>query len=140
MKLIYPAIERRFRSDPRLRRLGRKLERGFQGEPLISTMPFVDVSGVLSDTLDTFGSDIEQWDVTFTYFSASQRPKLADDWLEAMVRVFDDANLNDAEFSTVGVKRTGRDEPFMEDGTYRASVSYDVIVQRTNKLPANRYA
>jgi len=145
MKLIFPAIQRRFNESAAMRRIGRKLFRGFNSEPLASTTPFCEVSGIISETLDTMGgaqggSDIEVWDLQFSYFSGQSTPTKADIWLEEMVRSFDDADLNDANFSTVGMVRTDRTEPFLADGTFRAAIRYDLLIQRTFNLPVVRHA
>lgn len=146
MKLVFPALNRRFCESAAMRRVGRKLFRGFLGDAsMASTTPFVEVSGVIGETLDTMGgtqdgTDVEVWDIEFTFISGRREPKAADDWLEEMVKLFDDANLNDANFTTVGMVRTDRTEPFIENGAFRAAIRYDLLIQRTFNLPAERHA
>lgn len=140
MKILFPALKSRFDGVAVLVATGKKFLRGFDGEPLKDAFPYTEVSGSLTDTLDTFKTDIEIYSVTFTYFSNSSRPGAADDWQELMIDNFDDANIASDDFSTAGCFRTNKQEPFLEDGLFRASIDYDITIQRAVKIPATRYA
>lgn len=140
MKILFPALDTRFKSDSALVKLSRKLYRGYEGEPITGRKPITEVSGSLTDTLDGFDKDVEVYDITFTFFSDSLKPDACDDWQERMIDIFDDANLSSNDFSTAGCERVGKKEPFIEDGVFRASMDYRITIERAVKIPATRYA
>lgn len=138
MKILMPALETRFNSDSALVKLSRRLYRGLEGEPIKGQAPITEVSGTLTDTIDGFDKDVEVYDVTFTFFSGSLKPNACDNWQERIIDVFDDANLTSSNFSTAGCERVGKKEPFIEDGSFRASIDYQIIIERAVNLPAVR--
>lgn len=136
MKILFPALEARFNASATLVAAGRKLVRKIE-----STTPYTLVEGDITDTEDTFSSDIEIYSVTFTFVDkGTVLVARADEWLERMIEVFDNANLTSDDFTTAGCVRTNKTEPEHSEGRWRASIEYDITIQRTVNLPAVRHA
>lgn len=136
MKILFPALETRFNASATLKVAGRKLVRKTE-----STTPYTLVEAGVPETEDTFTSDIEKYAVTFSFVSKSSvLPTRADEWLERMIEVFDDANLTSDDFTTSGCVRTGKADPEYSEGRWRASIEYEITIQRTVNLPETRHA
>lgn len=129
MDRLFPALERRFNSASELKRLGRKLYQGFQGRKEKSGLPFVEVTRQQSNPADTFGKDLEVFDLVFTCFTSRERYNEAAQLLRLLERRFSYCNLQDANFATVQVERGTITGPFLNMGTYMGTVSITVTVQ-----------
>lgn len=140
MKALWSAIRARYKGDPTLLRLGRKLVRGYEGEPVDDLKPFVDCTMELTESLDTFTTDIEMHNATFTFWSKDQKPDTCDNWIEAMTAVFDKAQLSAAGLISVGCQKLGAASARLKNGVYECSITFEMIVQRTANLPVTRGA
>lgn len=129
MESLYDAIEYRFKADAALVKAARRVYLGFEGEPLRSVFPYVDVSisGPASDN-DTFDADIESVEVLFTIFGKNMIPADVYGAMSNLMRVFDDCNLQSSEFTASKFHRTGGDHPTVNDSVYRASLAYEVVL------------
>ena len=140
MNTLFAALESRFNANTQLVGFGRKLYEGQNGLPRQSG-PHTCVDMVLSDRLDTFTSDIEVYDVEFTFFSASVHPDDCRDWLENVIDVFETANLTISGATNPSTVLIGQNEPSIGiNNTYWASSRYRIVVQRNSLKPATRGA
>lgn len=136
MKYLFPAMERRFKADATLLGLMRKMYRGFVGQPLKANLPYVEVSAIDRDPIDTFDSDVEIVTIEVGLFTKGPTPFKIDNAIEEFVRVFDDCKLETSKILVFGFeKQPGSTGPFIEDGTYRATLSYLVYTERVDKRP-----
>jgi len=130
-----------------LPRLGRKLYLGFQGEKVVSVLPYVECHLSSDDTNDTFGSDLETFDFQFSCFTSSRRVEPAFELRKQMIRVFDDAKITDADASagTVFVpvqmqRRPGGFGPRVVDGVYQTTLLFRATIQLTTSVPSTRWS
>lgn len=141
MKHLFPLLESRFDGDKRLKSIARKLFRGFEGSPLKSISPYVEVSLSNVEASDTFDSDIDLYSIDFTIFHKGPTPDRIDNILFEMRRVFKDAgNLGSSRLDVVGFESNGMSGPSLEDAVLRATMSFVVYVQWKTKRPAERAA
>ncbi len=138
MKELFSILERRFKADPLLTRVGRKLYEGFVGERLKASLPYVEVTFGNTEVLDSFGADFEDLEVEFTINTKGPRTVSADAIMREIRRVFKDAIDESDELHLVVLRYNGSDGPSVEDGVYRASMSFIASVQRKVLLPAAR--
>lgn len=137
MKLLFPALEARFNSDLALVTAARKLYEGFGGDRAKGVLPYVEVHRRNAGQSDTFGKDIELYDLQFSIFGKHQYPDMVNDIVEHMIRVFDDAALV-GNFSLVSIRRSGGNGPFLRDGVFQALMFYEVQLQRLVNHPVVR--
>ena len=138
MKALEDAIADRFNSDKSLKRFGRRLHFGLNGEPL-KTVPFVDITLDGPDAeLDTFDADIESYTATFTIFGKDSIVDNLHRALKEMRRVFDDCSLVSSEFDLVQFHRIGGSMPVLVENKFRATRIYTVIVQLKTLIPVTR--
>lgn len=141
MKHLFPVLEARFNGDKRLKSIARKLYRGFDGAPLRSVGPYVEVSLTGMEASDTFDSDIDIYSIEFTLFHKGPTPDRIDDMVFEMRRVFKDAgSMGSSRMDVVGFERQDVSGPSLEDAVFRASMSYRVFVQWKTKRPSVRAA
>lgn len=134
---LLDAIKARFNGHATLSRLGRVVVPGdVGGEHRAATL----VTMSRGESFDTFGSDIEQWELEFRFGSVSLLADDANDWLEAMMDAFEDANIIWPGFDTAGCRVTGQTGPTREAPMFVAETSVELIIQRHVNLPKNRNA
>lgn len=138
MRALFSILEHRFKADNQLVKVGRKLYEGFVGEREKSTLPYVEVTFGNTEVLDTFAADFEDIETDFAIFTKNLRTSQADAIMRAVRRVYKDAIDESDELSLVVLRYNGSDGPTVEDGVYRASMSFIASVQRKVLLPAVR--
>lgn len=138
MRALFSILERRFKADKQLTKVGRKLYEGFQGERLRSTLPYVEVTFGNTEVLDGFAVDFEDIEVDFTISSKNVEPTEADNIMRAMRRVFKDAIDESDELHLVVLRYSTSAGPHLEDGVYRGDMGFIASVQRKVLLPAVR--
>ena len=140
---LWSAIEDKFNATKSLSAAGQ----GSAGRIFVGHLADKSVHGpsphVVADfedlgRLDTFGTDIELYEVTFTIFSGSFDAKGCMNAMGDMKRSFDYCRLDSKMFTTVEFKRTGGTGPDLLDGRYQATMRYEVIIQLTAALPPIR--
>jgi hypothetical protein len=135
---IFEAIQARFEGDASLKHYGRKLYEGY-GERRLQAPPCVVVTcTAISDELDTFDADIDVYSLDFAIHSPDHRSRDAARIQRHLMRVYDDALIESDVFDAAGMNRTGASGPAEEDGSYDASVSYDLTVTWKEKRPLER--
>lgn len=136
MEAIFTALQARFKADTEAKKVLGRLYQGFEGEPIRSVLPYVEVSkSNESDELDTFDSDVESFDLTFTIFTKRLHPKKPNQGTSILRRLFDDVDLASESFNTVMFRRTGGDGPKLVDSLYQASITFSVILHRKTPVP-----
>lgn len=138
MKLVFPALEARFKSRSDLVSLARKLVMGYEGQKVTGPLPYVDVTCLDDLPYDSFGADFETYQLKFTIHTDRSQPGKANDIKEIMVDVFDDANLVSQTFSTVNCTRVGSSGPVLNDKVYDVELDYLLTIQRKAMKPAVR--
>jgi len=132
---IFDALRSRFNGHGELRRVGRKMAIGTEGgEHKANTTVTLN----RTESLDTFGSDIEVWDCVFEFGSKSRLPFDCNTWLEAMVDAFEDAALIWPSFMTAGCNVTAQSGPTRDEEMFIASTTVTLIIQRRVNLPLVR--
>lgn len=143
MQVLVETIRSRFEQDVSLRANGRKLYFGLDGAQK-SVLPYVDLIFVSSAPTDNFAADVEEYQIQFSIFTKRETPDLCFSIIDDMVRVFDDCELDGAErsppFYTLIFERTGIIGPRVVEGVYQAIMTYRVVIQRLNMVPATREA
>ena len=139
---VFPAINDVYRSHPALRGEGRPL---VEGDVSREHPPYTLLASTLIDDLSTFGQagpglDVERWSLTFELFSKTFLPGAARRWIEGMRDAFDDADIIDPIFETVGSRVVpGGSGPTNEDEQFRATVEVELTVQRDSIRPRVRH-
>lgn len=139
MKYLFQAIEARFNANPTLRLKGRKLFQGFEQARVNEVKPYSELNASMVQRLDTFGSDVETWELAFRYHAKDLRGTSADDWIDAMTDAFKDANIRAGQFQTAGVMMLNAAVPQLANGVFDASIRFRMIFQRRELLPLVRY-
>lgn len=139
MKYVFSALRARFHTSAELRRVGRELFQGFNNQRLNVVPPYTEVNGRLAARLDTFGSDIESWDLQFRYHAKDIRSNAAADWIEAMQETFKDANLLSGFFHCCGMQANDVGAPTSENSKFDATARYTLTLQRRVNSPVVRY-
>ncbi|KKM76400.1 hypothetical protein LCGC14_1380560 [marine sediment metagenome] len=140
MRALFNILERRFKGDNQLVKVGRKLYEGFAGEREKSVLPYIEVTFGNTEVLDTFATDFEDVETDFTINTKDVRTSSVDAIMRAVRRVYKDAIDESDELSLVVLRYNGSDGPTVEDGVYRATMSFIASVQRKVLLPAVRGA
>lgn len=136
MNDIFPAIERRFNSDPECMRRCRKLYQ--LGDDDRALKPYARWTESGGDNLDSFSDDATQHDGEFVLYaqdaSAENIRKMAD----AIIRAFDDALISQGGFARIDGHRTGTPIYEYDDGIYSATIPYTFYAVQATKVPAVR--
>jgi len=140
VKYLFEAIEARFNANPTLRLKSRKLYEGFEETRVNVTKPYTELNAELSERLDTFDTDIEQWDLRFRYHAKALKGTTADEWVDAMTETFKDANIRSGHFVTCGCRMVSASVPKLADGLFDATIRFEVTIQLTLKSPFVRSA
>lgn len=140
MKYLFQAIEARFNANSMLRLKGRKLYEGFEDARVNVTKPYTELNAEMVERLDTFGSDIEVWDLHFRYHAKDIRTGAADDWVDAMTDAFKDSDIKSGRFQTAGCNMVTASVPKLKDGLFDATIDFQLIFQRRINLPLVRQA
>jgi hypothetical protein len=140
MKYLFQAIEARFNANPTLRLKGRKLFEGFDEARVNVVKPYTEVNAAMVQRLDTFGSDVETWELNFRFHAQDLKTGAADDWIDAMTDAFKDANIKAGQFQCAGTVMLGASVPKLNNGVFDATVRFRIIFQRTVNLPLVRYS
>ena len=128
---IFPAIERRFKSNPELVRRCRKVYEGVATGKGRGLLPYVEVHiGVGDADLDTFSTDVERIEVEVLLFSQGDGSRNIHRMLEIWMRTFDDVALIGADYTSAAFRRTpGSSGPTLVDSVYEATLAYEWIGQ-----------
>jgi len=136
MRALFSILEARFKADPVMTRVGRKLYEGFVGERLKATLPYVEVTFGNTEVLDTFGAEYEGLETEFTVNTKGPRVDSADAIMDSLRRVYKGKAGESDELHLEVLRLIGTDGPSVEDGVYRASMSFVAWIQRRVLLPA----
>lgn len=135
MEGVFESLERRFDGDAQLVATGRKLYLGLEGQRQ-KTLPCVAVSiGGKGDEHATFDADVETLMLDFEVLGASGHASTVAGTLQHMQRVFKAAAVVSEQFTTVSMRQIDMTGPVLEEGIYVGRAMYEMIVQRTTKLP-----
>lgn len=138
MKLLFPALEARFNSDLALVTAARILYKGFAGERAEGVFPYVEVYRRGGGQSDTFGKDIETYNLQFSIFDSHQYTDPIDGIVEHWIRVFDNPALI-GDFDLTMWRRSGGPQgPSHRDGTFQVLMFYEVQLQRLINSPVVR--
>jgi hypothetical protein len=141
MKHLFPLLEARFNGDKQLKKVARNIYRGFEGQPLRSHAPYVEISTSGVENSDTFDAHIDIYTLDFTAFTKGGEPDRIDDILFELRRVFKDAgSMASSEFTVVGFEMTGQVGPLLNEGFFKATVTYQAYIHWTKKRPATEAA
>lgn len=134
---ILDAIKARFHGNGTLRRLGRVVTSGESAREH-EAVTLVNMS--LTETSDTFASDIEVWSVSLTFGSKSLRADDAMEWLDAVFRTFEDADIVWPTFACAGCRVVSQEGPSRSEELFVASAEVELIIERELNRPKTRNA
>lgn len=139
MRDVFPALERRFSQNKRLVGLARKLYHGHGGEIIKSVRAHVEVTCTgISHEYDSFSTDEPLYSLEFSINTRGREATQAADIMAEIINTFDDADVTSDAFDTVSMRLTGASGPYLEDGTYRARMAFDLHVCLKTKVPVER--
>jgi hypothetical protein len=134
---VFDALERRFKSNQRLRKLARKLYSGYGGEKVKSVMNHVEVTCTdTNNDFDTFDTEEPVYTLAFTVNSKSGRPDAAAEIMEELRRVYHNANLTSDAFDCCAMVMRAQSGPRLEDGTYRGEMTFELHASNKVHVPA----
>ena len=140
MRLLFPALQRRFKADDALRRLGKALFQGFSREPLKSGFPYVEADATNEEPLRTFGVDGMALTVGFQIHTHAQRTRECEQIMEQMRRVFDAASIKTAQIVVWKCELVTEEGPSVEAGVRKGLMEFDVAYDMRHLQPIVRYA
>ena len=136
---IFKALEMRFNANATLVTTGRKLIQGFDEDNLTNLeRPFTEVNiERTSAQLNTFGSDIDEWDLRFRYHAKDIRTLAAETWLGAMRAWYKDAGavLSNYAFDCCGTREAAMSSPRNQNTAYDAAIRFLMTVQWRVRSP-----
>lgn len=136
MEFVFPAIERRFDRDRKLKTLGRKLYLG-SADPVRVVKEWVELTvDDINRDFDTFNSDEPVYSLTFTAWTKSRSPVKCSQIMRHIERVFHDCDLQSQNFLTVGFRMTGGDGPVLEDSAYKGTRSFELSTFLKSRRPS----
>lgn len=136
---VFPALEQRFNANKQLVRLARRLYQGHSNAIVKVVRTHVEVTCTgMNHEYDTFDTDEPVYSLAFAINTKDARPDRAAKVMREMVATFDDADVVGAAFTCVSMRLTNANGPYLEDGTYRALMDFDLHVCMKTKVPIER--
>lgn len=139
---IFTILGMRFDASPTLVTTGRKLYQGFDEDNLANLeRPYTEVNiDKTSASLNTWDSDIDEWDLKFRYHARDIRTIAADLWLGGMRAMFKDADLSNFAFRCCGVREAAMSSPRNQNTGFDAAIRFLMTVQWRVRSPQASYA
>lgn len=135
---IFAALEQRFNGFEALYTVGRKLFHGFDEDRKNVVFPYSEVTIERGESIGTWTTDIDEWELRFRYHAKDQRPNSALTWLNWMRAAFKDGNLTNSAFHCCGIREAGLDAPVLKDGIWTAAIRFTMTVQWKELSPSVR--
>lgn len=140
MKEVFQALEQRFNGDNLLVKICQKLTRGLADSKQQGLVPRLNVDFGEAISEDTFDLMIRTIPLNWSFFTRDPNPKIVDDWLFNMQRVFDNADLHSPYFTTVICDTKQPGGPRTIDGIIEIKARGSVTVQMNSRNPVAGYA
>lgn len=131
MKHIFPAIKTKWDQSSALKKFGGTL---LFADETQSARPNTSLHGTM-EPMDTFGSDIEQWNIEFRLHGRGTSSLDVMDWAESMRSVFHRATLAASAAAVLVMNMESFDGETVDDGTYDSSMKFVCYFQRNVLLP-----
>lgn len=134
---LFDAVHERFKTDDRLRKIGRRL---YEGTGQDQRAPYVSLETTSTETLDTFDTDILVWSVQFEIVAGSSPSSNAvHNIADALRHRFDDAALDFSEWDEVGCQYVTESGPNQDEAKqWRMTIDYQITASRVTMVPAVR--
>ncbi len=134
---LFDAVQDRFNTDARLKKLGRRL---YEGTGQDQRLPFVTMETTPTESLDTFDTDITVWPIQFEIVAgASPSSTAIHNIKDALTHRFDDAALDFSEWDDVGCQYVTEAGPNQDEGKlWRMTIDYKITASRVTMVPAVR--
>lgn len=134
---LFNALRARFLANPILRTGSRDilLDVTDRDRPNV-TRPWTECIISKTASLDTFGSDIDEYEVECRFHSGTIMPVSTEAWLEAIRESFKDANITSYAFQCAGTRSQQDQGPSEADGGYDAAFTFVATLQRRVTNPA----
>lgn len=139
MDRVFPALERKFKSNRQLVRWARKLYHGHGGEPLADVRAYVEVTCTGGDEeFSTFSTTEPRYDLVFTIFTKDSTGRRCGEIMGEVRETFKDCHLDSGLFDTVRMLQGTWDGPLLdqESGTYRATMAFSLHISLKVQVPA----
>ena len=136
---LFESVRLRFNSNELLVKLARKIYDGYADDKAKGVLPLVEFRIEESTDIQTFGNDLEVFDVVFTVHTPGITTALCDKILAELKERFNDAWLVAPNWTTVGCVRLNSTGAIHREGTFMATLKYEVTVQYKSMSPATRY-
>ena len=132
------AIRFRFDSDLALRLICGKVTFGLDGDPGKAPLPFLDATMDEPESLDTFGADVREYPVSWTFNSRNSDVQACETFSRIFQRVFGEANLTSPFFTCVLCTNRVAGTPRLDDGRYSVKATGTIMIQLNTKNPMTR--